>query len=132
MTDLAAWLLDAIAEGEAPTFELVPYSCEPGCCAPAGWVGHRCFVCGTTEFGGTVEAITDIARDHEDRIHAHARVLAECAAKRAVIAACTKITDAGWWEYDDAPDLAELVLANLAAPYRDREGWREEWATTSP
>lgn len=49
---LDEFLLARIAEDEAPTWELVPYSCEPGCCAPAGWVGHRCLICGTEEFGG--------------------------------------------------------------------------------
>src|SRR3954453_16025846 len=71
---LSDFLLARVAEDEAPTFELVPYKCDPGCCAPAGWVGHRCLICGTpAEYGGAVAAITDIAREHEERVHRRSR-----------------------------------------------------------
>jgi hypothetical protein len=83
---LTEFLLARIAEDEEPTFELVPYECDPGCCAPAGWVGHRCLICETpAEYGGTVAAITDVACEHEERVHRRSRALAECEAKRRIV-----------------------------------------------
>lgn len=66
--------LDAI---EAPTYRLVPYRCEPGCCAPAGWVGRECFICDDgVIYGGTVEAITQSAEEHAEQIHQRSKWLA--------------------------------------------------------
>jgi len=65
------------------------------------------------------------------------RVLAECAAKRAIIEWVRieygPMSDAGdpdgyggdeRWVRDDEPELLRI----LAQPYRDRPGWRDEWS----
>jgi hypothetical protein len=134
VSDLAAWLLEQITEDERPTYGLVPFQCEPGCCAPAGWVGHRCLICGTTEYGGTVEAIDAIAQEHAASIHSRARVLAECEAKRRVVSLCARVVDddEGHNYYSDGwagLQVAVTTLRFLALPYSDRPGYRqEEWA----
>jgi hypothetical protein len=143
--NLSEFLLARIAEDEAATFELVPYRCEPGCCAPAGWVGHRCLICGTEEFGGTVEAITDIAREHDEQIHRRTRVLAECESKRQIakdgFSQCggygegdhPHYPDPGWSFCDGCAAAASSdserawVLRLLALPYADHEQFQEEW-----
>jgi hypothetical protein len=93
---LADFLLARIAEDEAPTWNLVPYDCAPDCCAPDGWVGHECAICQTREFGGTVEAITAIAIEHDEKIHGRSRVLAECEAKRRIVELHRENDHDGW------------------------------------
>lgn len=68
--------------------------------------------------------------DQARHIAAHdpARVLAECAAKRAIIKECSSVLRSGGWEYSDAPDLAELVVGCLAAVYKDHPDYHQEWA----
>ena len=58
-----------------------------------------------------------------------ASVLARVAADRQILARCMKVLSlpASAWEYSDAPDLAEATIRDLAQPYADREGFREEW-----
>jgi hypothetical protein len=60
------------------------------------------------------------------------RVLAEVAAKRAVLARIAVIQAACGWEFTDAPDLADGVLYDLAQPYADRPGFRPEWTVVPP
>lgn len=127
---LLAW----IAEDEAETFQLVPYDCEPNCCAPAGWVGHRCLICGTTEFGGTVSAITEVAREHAEKIHRRPRVLAECEAKRQAIRAAWQdhLHIEGEWmcrstETLEADNDQPMVVRYLAQPYANRPDFQEDW-----
>ena len=53
-----------------------------------------------------------------------ARVLAECAAKRAIVEAFSE------WDgsvYDGWTNAASIVLPALAAPYADHEDFRAEW-----
>ena len=140
ITTLTEFLRARIAEDEAPTFELVPYRCLPGHCAPAGWVGHHCLICDDgTIYGGTVKAITESAREHEERFHRRARVLAECESKRRIVAlhrlwrvpesnddwlgGCKVCTDGGpvaqGWPCD--------TLRALVLPYATHPDFREEW-----
>jgi hypothetical protein len=61
-----------------------------------------------------VELHTGVRADVEHiATHDPARILAECAAKRALIEHGVEV-----W-----------ILRILAQPYADREGWRTEWAT---
>ena len=57
------------------------------------------------------------------------QALARIAADRQILARCMKVLSlpASAWEYSDAPDLAEATIRDLAQPYADREGFREEW-----
>jgi len=68
------------------------------------------------------------------------RVLAECAAKRAIVEMFAE-TESVYRAYVDAQDYLDSFLSDtriavealtpvlqaLAQPYRDREGWRDEW-----
>lgn len=56
-----------------------------------------------------------------------ARVLAECAAKRRIVKRCADTLAVDGWEYDDAPELAEATLYDLALSYTDHADYRERW-----
>ena len=123
---LTDFLLARIAEDEAPTWKLIPYACPPGCCAPEGWVGHRCLICDEESYGGTVEAITEIAEEHAEKVHRRARVLAECEAKRRIVEMQWHhlgVDDYAW----GMEEAKRQILAELALPYADHPDYREEW-----
>ena len=122
---LTDFLLARIAEDEAPTWKLIPYACPPGCCAPEGWVGHRCLICDEESYGGTVEAITEIAEEHAEKVHRRARVLAECEAKRAVVGLHPEML--GWCQGCAHESYPCRTLLALALPYADHPDYREEW-----
>ena len=122
---LTEFLLARIAEDEELAWNLIPYDCPPNCCAPEGWVGHACFICGTREFGGTREAIEEIAREHDEKIHHRSRVLAECEAKRRIVERCTPL--ANLQVRRQTRTLAHDVLLDLALPYADHPDYRQEW-----
>jgi hypothetical protein len=76
-------------------------------------------------------------RDHIAR-HDPARVLAEVAAKRAILDRYEALLAYAARPYDDHPDPSrragylhalQVVIEGLAQPYAGRPGWREEWAT---
>jgi len=107
MTDLAAWLLEQVDADEAEA---------------RGVLTQRW------------DAISfhDEARDDIPHIvrWSPARVLAECAAKRRLVQQLQEVS------YGDGPEsdsihgqrqALEWAVAFLAQPYRDREGWRDEW-----
>jgi len=104
MTDLAAWLLEQIAEDER-------VARDAGADAMMGGRWKAYPEGAYNELQSTVLASSR-------------RVLAECAAKRAIVERYVYLADHG-----DSGD-ARWVLAALAQPYRDRPGWRDEWATT--
>lgn len=56
------------------------------------------------------------------------RVLAECAAKRAIIAECRADHEDAMTRNDDTTELTTVVLYTLAAVYKDHPDYREEWA----
>ena len=58
-------------------------------------------------------------------------VLARIAADRQILARCLKVLAVEGWEYSDAPELAEATIRDLAQPYSDREGFRDEWRVSS-
>lgn len=98
MTDLATWLLACIAEDEAEADDLHDRKvCDQYSYDP------RCCDCGMPT-----------------------RVLAECAAKRAIVewAQAFEMTIFGGATWN--PN--ETVLCLLALPYADRPGYRQEWA----
>jgi hypothetical protein len=96
MTDLATWLLDRIAEDEAVAREVGAYLLR----------------------SSQPESIA-----HADRWHP-ARVLAECAAKRRIVAECaTQIED----EVTSGAITGIRVLRLLALPYADHDGYDPSW-----
>lgn len=134
---LIEFLLARIQEDERLTWQLVPYDCEPGCCAPAGWVGHHCRICGDTTYGGTVEAITEVAQDHAERVHQRTRWLTECAAKRRIIAhAEDEVSpmaaqiEQEWGMSGMMPlesDEGVYILQVLAMPFVSHPDYQPEW-----
>ena len=61
--------------------------------------------------------------------HDPARVLAECAAKRAIIEACERLEDQRLDSNDWSMDLtSEVILGPLAAVYADHADYQQEWA----
>jgi len=57
-----------------------------------------------------------------------ARVLAECAAKRAIIVECREDHEDSLTRNDDTVELGSVVLYSLAAVYKDHPDYRQEWA----
>lgn len=55
-----------------------------------------------------------------------ARVLADCAALRAVVGLPVEGLTLDPFE-DAAPEIHQQILRILAQPFRGREGWRDEW-----
>lgn len=130
MTALADFLLARIAEDEAPTWELHPYACEPGCCAPAGWVGSQCRYCDAAPvYGGTVAAITVIAEEHAEAIHQRSRVLAECEAKRRIVEYAAR-ADQRWAAGSPMVGYRAAsrdTMKAIALPYAEHPDYRKEW-----
>jgi hypothetical protein len=60
-----------------------------------------------------------------------ARVLAEVAAKRAILEECIDTIELNSGEVVNSESvwLAESIVKAMAQPYAGRPGWREEWAT---
>lgn len=118
--DLVRFIEARIAEDEAPTWTLVPYDCEPGCCAPEHWMGAQCRYCDPAPvYGGTVEAMTQSAEEHAESVHQRARVLRQCEAFRRIV----EDAQSGWF----GPDL-DRALGHLAAIWSDHPDYRAEWA----
>jgi hypothetical protein len=70
--------------------------------------------------------------------HDPARVLAEVAAKRAIVDVCAEADakcpaddwpDEAGMEWAALSDQARYLLRLLAQPYAGRPGWQEEWRT---
>ena len=130
---LTDFILQRVAEDEAPTFEIVPDPRNPG------YVGHACLICGTgPTFGGTVEAITEIAEEHAEQVHRRSRVLAECEAKRQMVADYLTFQRVSDERAEGTPLPQALTAAGiargmwhalqiLALPYADHEDYRQEW-----
>ena len=138
MSDLAAWLLAQIEEDERLANVAGRYVMEWKATEFEVGGGSYASVCESSDYGS--DPLEHIAR------HDPARVLAECAAKRAIVA---RHSDGGCpvgWTKDvyGGVDHACLecgtfdeygvawpcpTLRILAQPYCDREGWRDEWAT---
>lgn len=56
------------------------------------------------------------------------RVLAECAAKRTIIAECREDHEDAISSRNDVTEVASKVLYALAAVYKDHPDYRQEWA----
>jgi len=55
-------------------------------------------------------------------------VLAECAAKRAIIVECREDHEDSLTRNDDTVEIGSAVLYALAAVYKDHPDYRQEWA----
>jgi hypothetical protein len=135
VTDLATWLLDRIAEDEAVARAAGsgPWQWEQGfgdmCNDPECPFGSLTQV---KEDGQLYELMDvhgyDVHADWEgaEHIARHdpARVLAECAAKRRIVAECaTQIED----EVTSGAITGIRVLRLLALPYADHDGYDPSW-----
>ena len=81
--------------------------------------------------------ITDflLARIAEDELRANyygmalgtGRVLAECAAKRAIVTECRADHEDAMASNNDVTEVASAVLYALAAVYKDHPEYQEDW-----
>lgn len=76
---------------------------------------------GITEYGGTVAAMKERAREHAAQRHDEPRVRAECKSKRSIIASVDRALSRG------TNGLGPSVLRHLAAVYADHPDYRPEW-----
>jgi hypothetical protein len=136
VTDLMAWLRQQIDEDERVALAVKPLGVTVdmgGNELPHTFLHSR----GTyaSEDGYPRRESDPAAAAHFAR-HDPARVLAEVAAKRALLDGCEE-TLAGGDSWDPQTDggcseefeLARFVIRQLAQPFAGRPGWREEWAT---
>jgi len=121
MTTLTTFLLDRIAEDEEHLD--VPDFVEVDSARGPGW-GSRgdCPVCDAPQWDGS-EAVTEEAwLEHADRTHQRSRILAECEAKRRIIAMhgelCFGNGDRG---------AGDEVLEHLAQVYADHPSFDPTW-----
>lgn len=56
------------------------------------------------------------------------RMLAECAAKRAIIAACREDHEDSLTRNDDTIELGSIALYALASVYSNHADYQQEWA----
>lgn len=94
--DLASWLLEQIADDEAVDWH--DRDCSTACPPPGPFPCD----CGVP-----------------------ARVLADCAAKRAIVEECEELLYNG--DGGGTDPCADRVLTLLALPYADQPGYRPEW-----
>lgn len=73
------------------------------------------------------EGCSELGIAHHSR-HDPARVLADVAAKRAIVESCRSDHEDAMASRDDTTSLATEVLRALAVPYADHEDFREEWS----
>lgn len=142
---LTDWLLDRIAEDEAaaraavipawsghrPHGDLAVWRYQAGGEVEYDWDGGdgRTYV--TCDGEGLTSSVDELVGPHIAR-HDPARVLAECESKRAIVAMHWDSEREWDWTCDLSATAMEmfpcLTLCHLAAPYADREGFRDEWA----
>lgn len=114
--DLAAWLLEQIAEDEAIA-QALPDSPR---------LGGRPSRPGETYSGPSYGLSTFI------RTISPARVLVECDAKRRIVEMRMALNGNPRLLGDEIDQRLEAVLLILALPYADRPGYREEWRPDTP
>lgn len=134
MSDLVEFLLARIAEDQLRVDSIPDWHSTDSARGP-GWGsrGSYCPLCDHYMFDGT-EVVTEEAWwDHMENVHRRTRVLAECEAKRRIIAEVREADLAS-----DAPDnieissiLARDLLRLLALPYADHPDYRDEWRPTA-
>lgn len=119
---LTDFLLARIAEDEARVDEVPDWYCT-GSARGEGW-GSRgdCPLCGHYMFDGTEDVTEQALWDHLEDTHRRSRVLAECAAKRQIVAMFPHAADGDGWN-----NAGEEVLMHLAAIYADHPDYRAEW-----
>jgi hypothetical protein len=131
VTDLASWLLEQIAEDERVARSAVCWKGERW--TVREHAGHAIVWAQGQEIARSSQSAD---RGVAELIAAHdpAHVLAECAAKRAIVEAHTAeliAVEEGVEHWTDCPDCRQTppchTLRLLAQVYKDRPGYREEW-----
>jgi hypothetical protein len=85
-------------------------------------------------YGGTVEAITDVCREHEERVHDRVAVLAWCEMVRAIVALAQRVSlDETRTVTQSANELARSealddVVCLLAAMFHTHPDYDPAWA----
>lgn len=124
MSDLVEWLTKILDEDEAlaravkPLGEVVVMGGE----RHSETFGHLRYTVASED--GYPRTLGDPEADRHFARHDPAAVLADIAAKRAIIAECERVYRAKDREYGDSShDLADAVLDHLATAYASRPGY---------
>lgn len=137
MTDLVEWLLARITEDEAVATQAAE-------AVGSTWGHSRWGSSVYDDATGGVFAVGPAGESLDEPARAHicgwdpARVLAECAAKRQLVALHSDDDELGAHECPDSVrthpanhntgfELICLTLKLLAQPYKDQPGWQPEW-----
>lgn len=121
--DLAAWLLEQIAEDEW----------QARAATPGPWKFVHGYLGIPRSPAITLKADLDPATITYLTALAPERVLAECDAKRRIVELHTGEHECSVYDHDGEIDHCQYVLGDcstlrlLALPYADRDGYREEW-----
>lgn len=140
--DIGEFLAARIAEDERrldlPDYEVVRNSSGEVSARGDGWVTRGdCPICGAYQFDGTESVTEEAWWEHAETVHQRSRVLADCDAKRAVVAYAQEVfrrnESAGTRRtlVRVEADLENLNLMNvlrlLATPYADHPDYEPEW-----
>ena len=134
MTDLAAWLLDAIAEDERVAQAATPglWRYDPSKVnsvdgGEAVFAGPRGLSATTVASVGPCDDPQSMSDGRHIARWDPARVLAECAAKRRIV----EEAEHYWAHAAEYASVATYrhVLRILALPYADRPGYLPEWTS---
>lgn len=140
--DLATWLLEQIAEDELRANAAKVSVTERGLRAAPPWIAAGSLLL-ALQSDGSHDEIACTANYYLDDALEHAarwdpdRVLAECDAKRRIIAEhplfdtdvepCCRMCGEGTFDGSLQGDWPCLTLKLLALPFADRPGYRAEW-----
>lgn len=118
MTDLAAWLLEQIAEDERHASVMAAEYPTPWDMADRGRIAR--VVADGPHFH-------EVIRVEQDQVSKDVGWLGECAAKRQVVELHGDQHDCADPSSGVYPYVGCRTLRLLALPYADRPGYREEW-----
>ncbi len=130
--DMAAWLMERIAEDEAVAREAAsdrPGPWVQGDHDAPGW--DRDLVYYHSDWSGWTQFDYESMAAHIAR-HDPARAIAECEAKRRVVERCQWWTTSPFYVEWGILDLAEEVLQHLVRVYADRPDFPLEWPPEVP
>jgi hypothetical protein len=124
VTDLTAWLLEQIASDEAAARAALSNQCDP----ENGW-GAELSVSGRWVITPHVGVIHEEVQARHVEAWNPARVLAECRAKRAVLAIWrrTNRVRGECAEASDTADLVDDIVVCMAQGFEGRPGWDPAW-----
>lgn len=131
MNDLVAWLTQILDQQQRLYRDAPDFIEDPTSARSPGWgnLGDECEVCGAYQFSGLENVVEDAWYEHMEQVHQRTAVLADIAAKRAIIALhSTVITPSGApWCDEDEHNWPCATLTLLASAYATRPGYLDQW-----